>query len=196
MPTPYPKDRFDNLPRKLDRVGAHRAPGKKGRRWVPLWWALAATIVLIAVGVVGLFSLNNRLNLNEAKAPTGHTTPAATAAPTAKPTPTPTAAPTAKPTVDASLGVTVLNGTPTAGIAKAVGAKLTAAGWRISTMSDATTTDVTKTTIYYGNPSLEGAARGVAKSLPGSSILLSNAYADTGAALTVVVGSDYNVSAG
>ena len=185
MPTSYPKDRFDDLPHKLDRVGAHRAPAKKGRRWVAVWWALAATALLIGVGAVGLTVLNNRLNFTipgiEAE-----TTPAE---PTAEPVPT------AEPTTDPSASVTVLNGTPTTGVARSVGEVLTTGGWTVGSTSDADTEDIVTTTVYYADASLEGAARGVAALLPGSVVLLSEDFAGSDASLTVVVGSDYAMPA-
>ena len=188
MPQTFPKDRFDHIPRKLDRVGAHRAPGKKGRRWIAFWWALAATILLIALGIVGLFFLNDRLSFDVTGPPTG------TAAPTETGTPTPTetaAAPTIEPTVDPSLSVTVLNGTPAIGVAGGVRELLTSAGWTVGSIGDADSQEVPTTIVYYADPALEGAARGVAGSLPGSDILLSNNFAESGAALTVIVGNDY-----
>ena len=188
MPQTFPKDRFDHLPRKLDRVGAHRAPGKKGRRWIAFWWALAATILLIALGIVGLLFLNDRLSFDVSGPPTG------TAAPTETGTPTPTetaAAPTIEPTVDPSLSVTVLNGTPAIGLAAGVRELLTSAGWTVGSIGDADSQEVPTTIVYYADPALEGAARGVAGSLPGSDILLSNNFAESGAALTVIVGNDY-----
>ncbi len=189
MPTPYPKDRFDSLPRTLERVGSHRAPGKKGRGWVAFWWALAATIALVALGVFGLFLLNDRLNFDVSGRQAGTATPTT-------PAETPTAIPIVEPTVDPSLSVTVLNGTPGAGVAMAVGDTLTAAGWTVGSRSNANTEDVPTTIVYYADPALEGAARGVASSLPGSGILLSSDFADSGAALTVVVGNDYVPPAG
>lgn len=182
MPPTYPKDRFDHLPHALDRVGAHRAPGKKGRGWVAFWWALAATLVLIAAGVFVLFSLSSRLHFDLPGLQTGSATPAAT---------TPAPAPTAEPTVDPGLDVTVLNGTPTSGIAAEVTDTLETAGWTVGSTSNANTMDVPTTVVYYADASLEGAARGVAASIPGATILLADDFADSGAALTVVVGNDY-----
>ncbi|MCU1636496.1 MAG: hypothetical protein JWQ68_1735 [Cryobacterium sp.] len=200
MPSKYPPDRFDTLPRRVERVGAHRPPGKRGRGWVGFWWALVATLVLIGIGVIGLFLLNNRLDLPGVAGPTAVATPPAEATPSASPTPTPTPTPaeepTAEPTVDPSLSVTVLNGTPGTGVARAVGEILADAGWDVGATSDADSEDVPTTTVYYADPSLEGAARGVAASVTGSDILLSSDYADTGASLTVVVGNDYPVDEG
>ncbi|MCU1443564.1 MAG: hypothetical protein JWQ59_1714 [Cryobacterium sp.] len=184
MPKTYPKDRFDDLPRRLDRVGAHRGPPRKGRGWIAFWWALAATIILIASGAVGLLALNERLDFSG-----GAPTTAPTAAPTEAPTPAPP--PTAEPTVDPELDITVLNGTPGIGVAGAVADLLTEAGWSIGATADASTEDVAETSVYYADAALEGAARGVAASLPGSTIVLTDEFADSGADITVVVGNDY-----
>jgi hypothetical protein len=186
MPTSYPNDRFDDLPQHLDRVGAHRAPEKKGRRWVAFWWALAATALLIGIGAVGLTVLNNRLNI---------TIPGIQAvAPSEDPTEEPV--PTAEPTTDPSASVTVLNGTTGLGIARSVGELLTAEGWTVATTSNADTEDIVETTVYYSDPIHEGAARGVAALLPGSDVALADTFAGSGATLTVVVGADYVVPVG
>ncbi|MDY7541368.1 MULTISPECIES: LytR C-terminal domain-containing protein [unclassified Cryobacterium] len=189
MPPTYPKDRFDHLPHSLERVGAHRAPGKKGRHWVAFWWALGATAVLIGLGVFGMASLSNKLNI----AIPGLSSSSATDTTTA--TDVASAVPTAVATVDPSLTVTVLNGTKGAGVAKAAGDLLSKAGWTVGALSNASTEDVTKTTVYYADATLEGAARGVAASLPGSTVLLANDFATSGADLTVVVGADFVSSA-
>lgn len=186
MPSSYAKDRFDHLPHSLERVGAHRAPGRKGRGWVAFWWALGATIVLVGAGVVGLAVLNNSLNL---ELPGTSTTTASTADPSASDTPT--AVPTPVATVDPDSTVTVLNGTAGEGIARSVGEILEADGWTIQELDNASSEDVQTTTVYYADATLEGAARGVAESLPGAEVLLASDFADTAAALTVVVGSDY-----
>ena len=188
MPPTYPKDRFDHLSHSLDRVGAHRAPGKKGRHWVAFWWALGATAVLIGLGVFGMASLSNKLNIAIPGLSSSSATDSATATDAA------TAVPTAVATVDPSLTVTVLNGTTGTGVAKDAGDLLSAAGWTVGALSNASTEDVTKTTVYYADATLEGAARGVAASLPGSTVLLASDFATSGADLTVVVGADFVVS--
>jgi hypothetical protein len=186
MPTSYPADRFDDMPHKLDRVGAHRAPAKKGRRWVGLWWALAVTALLIAAGGVGLATLNNRLNI---------TIPGISAEATPE-VPTEEVVPTAEPTLDPNASVTVLNGTPGIGVARGVGELLTEQGWVVATTSDASSEDIPGTTVYYWDAAQEGAARGVASLLPGATVELSDAYAASEATLTVVVGLDYVVPEG
>jgi hypothetical protein len=197
MASNFPKDRFDDLPHTLDRVGAHRAPARKGRGWIAFWWALAATLVLIGLGVFGLFVLNNRLNFELPGASTETPVPSqGTPSPTATTTPTPTESATPEPTVDPSLSITVLNGTPGTGVAGGVGELLTEAGWTVDTTSDADSEDVPDTIVYYADPSLEGAARGIAETVEGSEILLSDDFAGSGADITVVVGNDYEPPAG
>jgi hypothetical protein len=181
MATSYPKDRFDDLPHHLDRVGAHRAPTKKGRRWVAFWWALAATALLIALGAVGLTVLNNRLNFTFP----GIEATTSTEEPAAEPVPE------AVPTTDPAASVTVLNGTAGFGVARSVGELLTGAGWTVATTSNADSEDIVTTTVYYADPTQEGAARGVSALLPGSAVMLSDTFAGSGATLTVVVGADY-----
>ena len=188
MPNSYAKDRFDHLPHSLERVGAHRAPGKKGRGWVALWWALGATVVLVGTGVVGLAVLNNNLSF---ELPGTTPTAESTAEPSVTPSDAAAATPTPAATVDPNVTVTVLNGTAGEGIARSVGEILEAEGWTIEALDNASTEDVETTTVYYAEAALEGAARGVSESLPGAEVLLSSDFADSAADLTVVVGTDY-----
>ena len=185
MARTYPHDRFDDLPH-ANRVGAHRAPAKKGRGWVPFWWALGTTVLLITIGIVILVTLTNRLSFTIPGLPTD----AATATPTAE------ATPTAAPTVDPSLSVTVLNGTPDADLAASVTQSLSGAGWDVGSTQESDADGVESTFVYYSDAALEGAARGVAASLPGSEIILSDDFAETGASITVVVGNDYLAAQG
>lgn len=182
MPTHTEKDRFDHLPHDLHRVGAHRAPGRTGRGWVAFWWALAATVVLIAVGVFGILSLNDRLNI-AIPGISPSATPTETATPSAEPTPV--------ATVDPGLTVTVLNGASSNGVAASATQALEDAGWTVGATSNANSQDQPTTIVYYAEASLEGAALGIVQSLPGSEMLLSNDFADSGADLTVIIGNDY-----
>ncbi|MDH6237845.1 LytR C-terminal domain-containing protein [Cryobacterium sp. CG_9.6] len=184
MPTHHAHDRFDHVPHDLARVGAHRAPGRSGRGWVAFWWALAVTIVLIGAGVVGILSLNNRLDI-AIPGISPSATPAETAAPSAVPTPTATVAP--------DLSVTVLNGSSSNGVAASAGQTLTDAGWTVGATSNASSQDQPTTIVYYADAALEGAALGLAQSLPGAEILLATDFVDSGADLTVVIGNDYVV---
>lgn len=195
MPSNYPKDRFDNLPRKIDRVGAHRPPARGGRGWIAFWWALAATVLLIAIGVVGLFILDHRLDVALPGKQPAAQTPAPTATATATATPTPTPTPTPEATLDPDAGVTVLNGSQGFGVAGAVSETLGDAGWSITSTGDADSEDIPSTTVYYSDPELEGAARGVLDdiidTIPTATLALSDDYAESDADITVVVGNDY-----
>ncbi|WP_104127602.1 LytR C-terminal domain-containing protein [Cryobacterium sp. Y57] len=187
MARKFAKDRFDTHMHALDRVGAHRAPRRRGRGWIGFWWALGATVLLIAVGVVGIFAINNRLDFPSIP---GLTSPGST------PVPTETAIPTAEATVDPALTVNVLNGSSSNGVAASVSDTLTAAGWVVSATGNASTDTESITVVYYADASQAGAARGVAALLPGSQIVVSTSFVDSGAALTVVVGNDYVLPAG
>lgn len=185
MARTYPHDRFDDLPHG-NRVGAHRAPAKKGRGWVPFWWALGATLLLIGIGIVILVTLTNRLSFTIPGLPTD----AATTTPSSE------AIPTAAPTVDPALTVTVLNGTPDSELAASVTETLAAAGWEVGSTQESNADGIEATFVYYADAALEGAARGLAESLPGSEVTLSDDFAETGASLTVVVGIDYLTAQG
>ncbi|GHD52401.1 LytR family transcriptional regulator [Mycetocola manganoxydans] len=182
----FAKDRFDEIPEDLRRVGAHRAPVPAGRGWFLFLWAGLATLLLVGAGILGLTLLGDRVNFVETPRP------AATA-------PAPTETPVAVATIDPDSMVTVLNGTTTRGLATRAIEKLNSAGWTQSiTPGSASATDVEKTTVYYEDPSQEGAARGLAEGLGIGSIQLSTQFqipVDDGEEpllqLTVVLGSDY-----
>ncbi|WP_411720715.1 LytR C-terminal domain-containing protein [Mycetocola sp.] len=182
----FAKDRFDEVPADLKRVGAHRAPVPPGRGWLLFLWAALATVVLVAAGIVGLTLLGDRVNFVE------NSTPAASA-------PQSTEAPTPVATIDPDSMVTVLNGTGRRGLATEAIEKLNAAGWTQSiTPGNASVTDVETTTVYYEDPSQEGAARGLAEGLGVGSIQLSTQFQipveegeEPVLQLTVVLGADY-----
>jgi hypothetical protein len=183
----YAKDRFDDIPDDLKRVGAHRAPAKPGRGWVVFLWAVLATVVLIAAGIFGLFALSDRVNFTDTS----------TAPATAVPEPTET--PTAEATIDPESMVTVLNGTATKGLATRAIEQLNTAGWTQNiTPGNASATDVATTTVYYEDVGQEGAARGLAEALGVTNIQLSTQFqipVDEGEEpilqLTVVLGADF-----
>ncbi|WP_136708611.1 LytR C-terminal domain-containing protein [Agromyces sp. H66] len=181
MAQKFPRDRFDSIPHGIERVGAHRAPVRRGARWVAFGWAALATVVLVVVGIVGVVLLNDRLDF----ADTG-----------AASTPTPTPVVTAPPTVAPDIPVTVLNGTTTTGLAARAGEALAAAGIPVGTTANASTSDLTETVVYYATPDLEGAARGVAQALPEADVRLSEQFAEIGTPLALVLGSDYAAAIG
>ena len=93
--------------------------------------------------------------------------------------------------LDPSLSVNVLNATTTEGLGGRVSDVLTQAGWKVGAVANADQQNLTQTIVYYSDPKNQAAALGAAQSLPGATVQESQAFADTGADLTVVVGSDY-----
>jgi len=182
MAEKFPRDRFDETPDDLTRVGAHRAPRPRGRGWMAVGWAALATVLLVGAGIFGLSLVNGSISFH---GPTG------TASRTATATPTPTPTPTIVPTVNPALSVNVLNGTTTAGLAAKAADKLTAAGWKVGALANADRTDLATTIVYYSDPANQAAALGAAQSLPGATVQQSTAFADTGADLTVVLGANF-----
>lgn len=182
----YPKDRFDQLPEDLKRIGAHRGPRKKGGGWIGFAWALLATGVLI---FGGLWGLSKFVGVD-----VGLPIFQAAETPTPTPTPTPTADPVLDPTtIDPARGIrtVVLNGTQVVGIENTVGDALAAAGWTIDSRSRASQDNVEKTTVYYSDPANEDVARGLVVALGAGRIVLVNADAFPGSPLTIVIGLDY-----
>jgi membrane-associated protease RseP (regulator of RpoE activity) len=180
----YPKDRFDEAPRDLKRVGAHRAPAKR-RGWIGFVVAAVITLLLVAIGAVAINVLSDRVQFTDTPVASG-TAPAIEV-------------PTAAPTIDPNAEIVVLNGTKTAGLAATAISQLNAAGWEQSiTPSNSTSTDVETTIVYYRDSAQEGVARGLAQALGGATIqLLTETEApDAGAegeatTITIVLGTDY-----
>lgn len=185
----FPKDRFDELPEDLTRVGAHRAPGKKGRGWIGFAWALLATGVLVFGGLFGISRVLD-IDLGLPFIPVEVT-------PTPTPTPTPTMDPITDPaTIDPArqITITVLNGTPIAGLETSVGGALAAAGWPVVTMATTATDDIEETFVYYTQPADEDVARGVVVALGVGGIRLVEPGTISSAPITVVLGADYEVA--
>jgi hypothetical protein len=98
---------------------------------------------------------------------------------------------TAKPTIDPSVMVSVINASGVDGAATRVADQLAADGVLIGTKSNATEI-VEKTMVYYGDPAVEGAARGLARALGGGAdVERTSAFAGTQAKISVIVGSSY-----
>jgi hypothetical protein len=93
----------------------------------------------------------------------------------------------------------VLNGTITKGLATAAGNNLVKQGWagaseQIGSRTNASSTNIAKTVVYYGKAANEDAARAMVRSLKIGEIRLSTAYPES--KITVVLGSDYVLPAG
>lgn len=169
-----PRDRFDDVPADLARVGAHRAPRPANRAFVVFAWAALATGVLVGAGVLGLGAIEGRI---------ANVGPLASSA---------TAAPVATPTIDPNIDVVLLNATTTNGLAAGAEGMLVKDGWKVGSTANASATDVKTTTVYYTTASQAGAAAGLAKSLGITRTALSQQFAVAGQSrLTVVLGEDY-----
>ncbi len=173
-------DPYDDIPSGLTRRGAHRAPKRARSTFVKFAWAALATGFLVTAGVGGLVVVSDTVSLKDLSSLFAGATA----------TPTPTAVPTAAATVDPALLVNVLNATSSPGLATTVGESLVAAGWNVGNGTNASET-VANTVVYYGDPSLEGAARGILATLGTGTIELTDAYIQSSAQLTVVLGADY-----
>lgn len=180
MPNEHPSDRFDTLPEPAEggarRVGAHRAEQPRMRRGRIFLWALVATVVLVALGILGTLWVTGRF----AAAP-----PAAVM---------PTQGPTATPVVDPTYTVLVLNASTDDTLGASVSADVVAAGWSADdvTAGDAGSHDFPTTTVFYAAEDDEGAARGLAQSIGGAEVEFSEAYQDGDELkqLVIVIGMD------
>lgn len=182
----YPKDRFDELPDDVDRIGAHRGPQRRGRGWIGFAWALLATGVLV---FGGLFALSQYLDDD-----LGIPFFATSAEPVATPEPAETAAPIADPsTIDPERGlaIDVLNATPEEGLQTTVFDELTAAGWPTGSAAPASERDIEETYVYYSNPADEDVASGLVAAIGHGEIRFVEEDVFPAAAVTIVLGSDY-----
>lgn len=169
-----PRDRFDDAPTDLARVGAHRAP-RRSRAFATFAWAALATGVLVAAGVFALNTIEGRVS-----SATGTSAAASHAAPAPK------------ATVDPSMNVVLLNATTTSGLAASASTRAKAAGWKVGSTANASANDVKTSAVYYTTASQEGAALGLAKSLGIARTALSPQFAVAGQSrLTVVLGKDF-----
>lgn len=182
------RDRFDEIPGELDRVGAHRAPARRGRAWISVGWAALATVVLVAAGLFGLSLLNPNLDLDLGTPGAG-----------VDEGDTPAGGDAAAPVLDPTLSITVLNGTATAGLANVAGDALVEQGWEgaaqgVGSRANAEANDVEVTLVYYNDPANEGAARMLVEHLGAGEVRLSNAY--PASPVVVLLGADYEPTEG
>lgn len=155
-------DRFDDLPARRGRVGAHRAENPRLNGRAVLVWSALATVVLVTAGVFGSLVATGRIVLTTAETPT-----AAVVQPVEPPA-----------EIDTSFYVLVLNATAQDGLAGAVRERVVAAGWSPDMVDagDAGSDDFESTTVYYPFADAESAARGLAEAIGGAQVALSDAY--------------------
>ena len=186
----FPRDRFDDIPSDVDRVGAHRAPRKPGRGWIAFAWAVVATAVLVVAGLFGLSLVNPNFELPFVPGETATPTPSETVVETAPPVTDPT---TVDPTRLSTLTIAVLNGTPTSGLSNTAADQIATAGWPDPSRAAASATDEESTYVYYGDPADEGIARGLMQLIGAADVRLSDAF--PAASITIVLGADYQAPA-
>ena len=181
----FPPDQFDEIPTDLARVGAHRAPAKRGLGWARFGWAALATAVLVVAGLFGLSLLNPafKLDLPFAGAPQS-AEPSASATPTVEAVTDPTKVDSAL-----NLSISVLNGSKTDGLQDKAGDAIKNAGWPDPARNNSTTRSEKTTTVYYSDAKYEGIARGMVVLLGVGTIQLTDRY--PGAPITIVIGDDY-----
>lgn len=149
------------------------------RGWVTLLWALAATVLIVAIGIFATLVASGRVQLF----------------PEASPEPVPTQ--TVEPIIDTAFTVLVLNGTPQHDLATLVGDKIQAAGWPPESVltGAAGSRDVATTTVYYSAPGDRAAALGLAGVIGNAEVAQNDFYQPAGdpdaLQLTVVLGADY-----
>lgn len=178
MASSYPPDRFDEIPSDLKRVGAHRAPPRRGSDWVRLAWAAVAVVILVALGVTVLFISSGRIDLGAWLGP--------------QPNPVPSASQAAvNAEIDPALSVTVLNGTGTDGLADQVGTRLAESGWSVGTRTNASDREIQETVVYYADDADLGAALALSLEVGDAPTVLSPGIAESGAQLMVVLGADF-----
>ncbi|MEO6532268.1 MAG: LytR C-terminal domain-containing protein [Pseudolysinimonas sp.] len=180
-----PQDQFDEIPTDLARVGAHRAPPRRGAGWIRFGWAVLATAVLVVAGLFALSLLNPEFKIplpfagsSQSAAPTISQTPAAEAV--TDPT---------KVDPKLNLSISVLNGSKADGQQDKAGDAIKAKGWPDPARANSTTRSEKTTVVYYSSRDFEGIARGMVTLLGVGTVQLSDAF--PGAPVTIVIGDDY-----
>jgi len=173
----FPTDQFDDLPKDLARVGAHRAPPRRGRGLIIFAWAALATGIFVLAGLLALNGLRGLSFLGEEPVSSGSPSAEITADPVLDPA-----------TIDPARGIsiTILNGTSTVDLEKTAASAL--AGWPVGATLVASNRAEPTTVVYYGDPANEDVARGLVLALGVGEVRESTAY---NAPVTVVVGADY-----
>ncbi len=189
----FPRDRFDEVPASLGRVGAHRAPRSRRGAWVATAWAALASGLLVVLGLYLLSTITDRVTFEIPGFGTAEPMPT----PTATPSPTATIEPIIDP-AEAELPdgftITVLNGTEVDGLGATARGLIVDPGWRVGTVTAAAQTDIEETVVFYNDPALERVAAGMVALLGAGTIEQSDAF--PGAPITIVLGADFAAAAG
>lgn len=200
----YPADEFDEPNDSVLPAGVHRRPLPAWRNWLPLllivvivpalaWGALAlfkvagGTNSSVATSIATKMASNKttakaKATASASAAPKSNATVITTQAPAPTPTPTPTQS------IDYTVGITVHNGTDTAGLAARAGSTLEGAGFTAVTVSPGVYSEQTPTdsTVYYASEDKEAVAKAVAKELGISNVELSAEQASSNPIVVVL----------
>lgn len=200
----YPADEFDEPNDSVLPAGVHRRPLPAWRNWLPLL-LIVVIVPALAWGALALFkvaggtnssvasSIATKMASNKAAATAKATAsasaaakPNATVITTQAPAPTPT--PTLTQSIDYTVGITVHNGTDTAGLAARAGSSLEGAGFTSVTVSPGVYSQETPTesTVYYASEDKEAVAKAVAKELGISNVELSAEQASSNPIVVVL----------
>ena len=198
----YPADEFDEPNDSVLPAGVHRRPLPAWRNWLPLL-LIVVIVPALAWGALALFKVAGATNSSATKMASNKTTakakattsasteakpnkPNATVITTQAPAPTPTPTPTQS--IDYTVGITVHNGTDTAGLAGRAGSSLEGAGFTSVTVSPGVYSQETPTesTVYYASEDKEAVAKAVAKELGISNVELSAEQASSNPIVVVL----------
>lgn len=170
----YPEDRFDRVER-TGRVGAHRVTSRPRYVWHFVIAGLLGFALLTTAGVLAVHNIGATGKL-----------------PTLDREPKPAAPAQQEPKLDPEATVAVLNGSETANLAAALDKLITDEQWgQILFSGSAASQDVKISAVFYSDEADADAAAGLAAKLGGLSTYTTNDYADYGAKLIVLLGSDY-----
>ena len=194
----YPADEFDEPNDSVLPAGVHRRPLPAWRNWLPLL-LIVVIVPALAWGALALFKVAGGTNSSVAtsiatKMASNKTTAkakaSASAAPKSHAPVVTTQAPTPTPTqsIDHTVGITVHNGTNTAGLAARAGSTLEGAGFTAVTVSPGVYSEATPTdsTVYYASEDQEPVAKAVAKELGISNVELSAEQASSNPIVVVL----------
>jgi hypothetical protein len=191
-------DRYDDVaPADSRYVGGHRRERSSWSVFAPIGIGLGSVVVLVLAGLWFVDRSDDYLELDASEVPviTGEAPAQPTEGETVEldpelPDPNdPVVDPTA---IDiSSLTLTILNGTPTRGLAARAAERLTAVGWPEPTATNADSTAVAESTVAYSEESDRGIALGIAELLGIDSSQVVQTAAYPGARVTIVLGANY-----
>ena len=196
----YPADEFDEPNDSVLPAGVHRRPLPAWRNWLPLL-LIVVIVPALAWGALALFKVAGGTNSSVAtsiatKMASNKTTAKAKASASAAPksnatvvtTQAPTPTPTPTQSIDHTVGITVHNGTNTAGLAARAGSTLEGAGFTAVTVSPGVYSEATPadSTVYYASEDKEPVAKAVAKELGISNVELSAEQASSNPIVVVL----------